>query len=318
MSPPQSFVATPYSSTPRYRILLVDDEPANVLALREILKGEYELLPATSGEKALTLCRRHLPDLVLLDVVLPGMDGYRLCRELKADPLTRNIPVIFITGSDSPQEQERCFLSGGVDFVAKPVSLPIVRARVRTQLTIKQQTDLLRSFAFADGLTGVANRRYFEETLQTEWRRCARTGTQLTLIVAGLDHFRSYNERYGRQAGDLCLKKVAAALREELKRPADLAARHGGDEFVCLLPETRLKGALSLAETLGLAVSGLAILHEGVAAGVVTVSLGVAVTVPLPEGEPRELLAEALAQLKLAKCAGRNGWQGTEVALLKT
>jgi diguanylate cyclase (GGDEF)-like protein len=314
MSQPHPFLTTPYASAPRYRVLLVDDEPANVLALREILKGEYELLPATSAEKALELCRRHLPDLVLLDALLPGMDGYRLCQELKADPLTQAIPVIFVTGADTPQEQERCFTCGGVDFIAKPFSLPVVRARVRAQLTIKQQADLLRSFAYADGLTGVANRRYFEETLLTEWRRCARTGTQLALIIADIDHFASYNERYGRQAGDLCLKQVAQALREELKRPADFVARYGGEEFVCLLPETRLKGALSLAESLCRAVALLAIPHEGEAAGVVTASLGVAVTVPQPDGEPLAFLAEAVIQLHVAKSDGRNRWRGTEVA----
>ena len=302
--------ASAYASTPRYRILLVDDEPINILTLNQILKGEYEVMLATSGPQAIELCLRHLPDLVLLDVMMPVMDGYRVCSELKSNPLTGNIPVIFITTCDGIEDEERGFLAGGVDFITKPVSLPIVRARVRTHLTIKHQADLLRSQAFIDGLTGVANRRHFDEALQTEWRRCCRTLTPLAVIVSDVDHFKLYNDAYGHQAGDLCLKQVALAMKEQLKRPGDFLARYGGEEFVCLLPETKLSGAMALAEALGHAVEGLGLRHETSPGGVVTISLGVAVMVPRAEIEPTSLVEIADHMLYQAKGDGRNCARG--------
>ena len=169
MNQPAASIASPYAPAPRYRILVVDDDATNILMLNQMLKGDYDVLSATSGRQALELCRRHLPDLVLLDVMMPEMDGYRVCAELKFDPATQNIPVIFITTRGGIEDEERGFEAGGVDFITKPVSLPIVRARVRTHLTIKRQADLLRSLAFVDGLTGVANRRYFDD-------RCADAG----------------------------------------------------------------------------------------------------------------------------------------------
>jgi diguanylate cyclase (GGDEF)-like protein len=305
-------VASPYATTPRYRILVVDDEPSNIHMLNHVLKGEYDILPATSGEQALELCRRHLPDLVLLDVMMPVLDGYQVCSRLRQDALTRNIPVIFITTRDGIEDEERGFEAGGVDFITKPVSLPIVRARVRTHLTIKHQADLLRSMAFIDGLTGVANRRYFEEALQSEWRRCSRSAAPLAVIISDVDHFKLYNDSYGHQAGDLCLQAVARAMKEELRRPGDFLARYGGEEFICLLPETKLKGALALAEALGRAVQELGIRHQASAAGeVLTVSLGVAVMQPGEEYDPQQLVKLADAMLYQAKNSGRNCSRGS-------
>ena len=306
----------PHAPAPRHRILVVDDEPANILTLNEILKREYEVLLATNGRQAVELCRRHLPDLVLLDVIMPGMDGYQVCKELKRDEGTRDIPVIFITARDGIEDEERGFQAGGVDFITKPVSMPVVRARVRTHLTIKHQADLLRSMAFIDGMTSVANRRYFDETLTAEWRRCCRTLTPLAVIIVDVDRFKTYNDRYGHQAGDLCLQEVARAMAAQLKRPGDFLARYGGEEFVCLLPDTTMKGAVGLAEALGRAVEGLGIPHEGADPGeVVTISRGVAMMTPSVDIDPYELVRSADNMLYQAKNAGGNCSCGENLGL---
>lgn len=291
----------------RPRILVVDDQPANIQTLYQVLKGEYDVSMATDGSQALAQCLRRAPDLVLLDVVMPGIDGFEVCRRLKLDPATRDIPVIFVTARDSPEDETLGLEVGAVDFIAKPVSPPVVRARVRTHVALKRQTDLLRSLAFNDGLTGVANRRWFDERLQVEWLRCKRNQLPLSLILLDLDHFKPYNDCYGHQAGDDCLRAVAAAMKARLGRPADLLARYGGEEFVCLLPETPLEGARAKADDLGRAVFDLKIAHAGAeAAPVVTISRGVACLLPTSEHGPLELLQRADEMLYVAKRSGRN------------
>jgi diguanylate cyclase (GGDEF)-like protein len=291
----------------RPRILVVDDQPANIQTLYQVLKGDYDVSMATDGSQALTQCLRRPPDLVLLDVVMPGIDGFEVCKRLKADPATRDIPVIFVTARDSAEDEALGLEVGAVDFIAKPVSPPVVRARVRTHVALKRQTDLLRSLAFNDGLTGVANRRWFDERLQVEWLRCRRNQLPLSLILLDLDHFKPFNDRYGHQAGDDCLRAVAAAMKSRLGRPADLLARYGGEEFVCLLPETPLDGARAKADDLGRAVFELQIAHaDAVAAPVVTISRGVATLLPTADHGPLELLQRADEMLYAAKRDGRN------------
>ncbi len=295
----------------RPRILVVDDQPTNIQTLYQVLKGDYDVAMATDGSQAIDLCQRRPPDLVLLDVVMPGIDGFEVCRRLKTDPATRDVPVIFVTARDSTEDETLGLEVGAVDFIAKPVNPPVVRARVRTHIALKRQADLLRSMAFNDGLTGVANRRWFDERLQVEWLRCRRNKMPLSLILFDLDHFKAYNDRYGHQAGDDCLRAVASAMKSRLGRPADLLARYGGEEFVCLLPETPLEGARAKAEDLGRAVLELAIAHaDSPTAPVVTISRGVAMAAPALDGNPGELLQRADEHLYAAKRAGRNRTEG--------
>lgn len=291
----------------RPRILVVDDQPTNIQTLYQILKGDYDVSMATDGSQAITLCQRRPPDLLLLDVVMPGIDGFEVCRRLKADPATRDVPVIFVTARDSTEDETLGLEVGAVDFIGKPVNPPVVRARVRTHIELKRQTDILRSLAFNDGLTGVANRRWFDERLQVEWLRCRRNKLPLSLVLLDLDHFKSYNDRYGHQAGDDCLRAVAAAMKSRLGRPADLLARYGGEEFVCLLPETPPDGAHAKADDLGRAVFELGLPHmDSGTASVVTISRGVASAMPAVESSPAELLQRADEKLYVAKRAGRN------------
>ena len=291
----------------RGRVLVVDDQPINIRMLHAVLAQEFEVFAATSGAQALDFCQKNKPDLILLDVVMPGMDGLEVCRRLKQDLETRAIPVIFVTAGTQAEEENACWSAGAADFVSKPVNPLTLRNRVLAHLQFKLHMDALQAMAFADGLTGVANRRLFDDTLDAEFRRCGRGGAPLAMLMIDVDFFKRYNDRYGHQAGDECLKRVALTLKERLKRPYDLAARYGGEEFACLLPDTDGAGALAMAAELRLAVAALAMEpDDSPVAGHVTLSVGVAV--PHPQGDAdgaarRRLPDQALYR---AKDAGRN------------
>ncbi len=306
----------------RPRLLVVDDQPLNIQVLYEAFSADHQVLMATGGAQALALCASQQPDLVLLDVVMPGMDGHEVCRQLKANRTTCDIPVIFVTAHHDEAAETMGLDIGAADFISKPINPKIVRARVRTQLTLKAQSDLLRQWVYIDGLTGVFNRRHFDERLVLEWARAARSGAALAVALLDVDFFKRFNDRYGHQAGDDCLRRVAACLKAGVRRPGDLVARYGGEEFVCLLPETDLAGAMVVARQLGAAVHAMQIEHgDSAAAPVVTVSLGVC---SWPRrlaskagaeiaASTADLLRQADAQLYIAKSSGRH--QGCGVAL---
>lgn len=292
----------------RPRLLVVDDQPINIQTLYQIFHADHEVFMATSGEQALAFCRGNpLPDLILLDVVMPGLDGLAVCQQLKADPVLANIPVIFVTACMDPADETRALEAGGVDFITKPVNPMVVRARVKTHLTLKAQGDFLRSLVFIDGLTGVANRRRFDEALLSEWRQCRRAGTPLALLMIDIDHFKRYNDHYGHPTGDACLQQVAAVLKAAMQRACDLVARYGGEEFVCLLPGCDQAPALAKAQALQAALAAQGIAHEASpTAAWVTLSIGVAVAQPQAGGSPAALVAAADAALYSAKHRGRN------------
>lgn len=298
----------------RPRLLVVDDQPANVQALYQAFSADHQVLMATGGEQALQLCASKQPDIILLDVVMPGMDGYEVCAKLKADPATQDIPVIFVSANDDEASEANGLDVGAVDYISKPINPKIVRARVRTHLTLKRQSDLLREWVYIDGLTNVCNRRYFEERMVAEWARAVRQGLPLSVLMIDVDYFKRYNDRYGHQAGDDCLRRVADALKAGLKRPTDLVARYGGEEFVCLLPDTDLAGATVVGEHLADLVRQVAIVHEGSQiARVVTVSVGAGTKPADVVSSGPALLREADAQLYIAKSRGRNQVCGAEL-----
>ncbi len=288
-------------------VLIVDDVPANIQILADILKQDYRVFFATSGEQAMSMAATREPDLILLDVMMPDIDGFTVCSRLKEDPLLRDTPVIFVTAMSEVEDETRGFEVGAVDYVTKPVSPPVVRARVRNHLELKHQRDLLRRIALIDGLTGIANRRQFNETLDREWRRAQRLGVPLSLVMADIDYFKGYNDHYGHGDGDTALRAVAQALNAQMLRPTDLAARYGGEEFICILPETPLAGAVEVAERIRQAVETLAIPHAvSSIAPHLTLSLGVAAA-PEPACASWEaLLTLADEALYTAKKAGRN------------
>ena len=290
----------------RPKLLVVDDQRINILVLNELFRNDCEVFMATNGEQALQICRAQLPDLVLLDVQMDGIDGFEVCRRLKADAESRNIPVIFITAQGGEADEVRGLQLGAVDFIAKPINPVIVRARVQTHLTLKLQSDLLRSMALFDGLTGVPNRRKFDEQLVRDWRQSQREQTALSMILIDVDHFKRYNGHYGHQAGDAALQAVARVLDGTLKRPHDLLARYGGEEFVGVLPNTGLSEAVELAERMQAGVRALNLEHSGSPeAQVVTISLGVATVVARSDLAPQALVEAADQQLYAAKQAGR-------------
>ena len=292
----------------RPRILIVDDMPANLRILGEALRREYAVSIATDGRQALDALQGGvLPDLVLLDVMMPGMDGFEVCRRLKDDPATRDVPVIFVTSLDEPVDEERGLSLGAVDYIAKPFSVPVVLVRVRNHLELSRKSRMLERLALLDGLTEVANRRGLDEALDREWRRAKRAGTSLAVVMCDIDHFKAYNDTYGHGAGDVCLRQVAQALARSLARAGDFLGRYGGEEFLVLLPDTKAAEAVSMAERLRRAVFDLELPHaHSSAADRVTLSLGVAAQVPAGEDPPDRLLLAADQALYRAKQAGRN------------
>lgn len=257
-------------------ILLVDDDPVTIQLMARMLDNLGDLRFATSGQDALRLARQLAPDLMLLDTEMPGMSGFDVCRALKADPALAEISVIFITSHSEPEFEITGFAVGAADFIAKPISEQLMRARVRTQLRVKQLTDDLRCAAMIDGLTGVANRRAFDEALVRQWRHTVRSGDPLALLLIDVDFFKLFNDRYGHPAGDACLRSVAQSLLSTSRRSADLVARYGGEEFAILLPGTARAGAEHMAWSFVNAVQALDIAHaDSLPTGHITVSMGV-------------------------------------------
>jgi diguanylate cyclase (GGDEF)-like protein len=292
------------------RILVVDDAMENIQILNGALEGEHEVLFAMNGEKALELARAQRPDLILLDAMMPGIDGYAVCAALRGAAETRDIPVIFVTALTTPEDETRALGAGAADFITKPVNAAVVRARVRTHLTIKRQSDALRALTLTDGLTAVANRRAFDQRIEAEWRRCARAQLPMALIMVDIDHFKAYNDGYGHQAGDACLVQVGATMRRVAARPQDLVARYGGEEFVILLPQLDAHGAEGVARRLQGELRQLAIPHAGSRTDtLLTVSMGIGALVPADAGSPGELVQQADALLYEAKAGGRNQYR---------
>ncbi|MFP4161954.1 MAG: diguanylate cyclase [Ectothiorhodospira sp.] len=306
-----SHVPHPPQNHPDRTVLIVDDQPASIQILARLIKDDYRVRVANHGEKALEIALGDdPPDLILLDVEMPGIDGYEVCRRLKSHPRTVGIPVLFITARDEAEDEEKGLLLGAVDYIPKPFRPAVVRARVRNHMRLKIKSDLLEQYSMRDSLTNVANRRQFDERLGEEWGRALREGHDLSLVLMDIDQFKQYNDHYGHGPGDECLCQVAQALQGALQRPGDLLARYGGEEFVALLPETGVDGATRVAERLRQAVEAQGIPHQPVPRGHVTLSLGVA---SLVGGRtragietPANLLKAADQALYRAKEGGRN------------
>ncbi|WP_390621380.1 diguanylate cyclase [Yersinia frederiksenii] len=289
------------------KILIVDDHPINIQMLYQVFSSDYHVCMATSGKQALDVCVSQHPDLILLDIEMPEMNGFEVCTRLKALPETQDIPVIFVTAHIDEETETRCFSEGAVDFISKPINRNTVRARVKTHLLLKAQSDLLRQLVYLDGLTEVHNRRYFDKQLEREWKLSNRNQTPLSMIMIDVDFFKKYNDLYGHQKGDDCLRNIAKVIQDTLKRPADLVARYGGEEFVCLLPDTELAGAMDIAETIRLQILEQKIPHSGsLVYPFVSISLGVCCKENQCDDMPTTLLRQADLQLYQAKEYGRN------------
>ena len=288
-------------------ILIVDDEISNIEIMNAVLEDDYEVCFATSGQQALDTARAAQPDLVLLDVLMSGIDGFEVCRQLKADTLLADIPVIFTTGLGDTEDEMRGLSLGAIDYVTKPIQPAILRARVGNHVELKRLRDQLAMLAVTDALTGLSNRRHLERSLQTEAARLARTEDWLSVIMLDIDFFKQFNDTYGHPAGDRCIMMVASALIRAVKRATDLPARYGGEEFACILPGTDPQGAELVAQEIRLQIQSLNIPHErSQVSPFITVSIGVASARCQPNMLAEKWISEADRQLYISKQEGRN------------
>lgn len=289
----------------KQKILIVDDDPASIKVLKELLPPGNEVLAAANGEEALKIAGSAQPDLILLDIRMPGMDGYEVCARLKADARTRDIMVVFVTIMDDQEDEIKGLELGAIDYIRKPISPAVVRARLKNHLELKRSRDTLKNLFYVDVLTRIPNRSRFEEVVEVEWRRAARDSTWLSLVLMDIDQFSAFNEHYGKAAGDNCLQMVAQALSGSLRRASDFVARYGEDEFAALLPGTDARSAAEMGEILCDGVLDLAIDHSAsTSADYVTVSMATVSIIPVLE-TPHVMLAEAAEKTLLeAKQAG--------------
>lgn len=318
-------------------ILIVDDSPDDRLLLQSILEstGYGDVYVADSARSAFQLLgmdgsgsRPISVDLILMDIIMAEMDGIEAVRQIKSVDQFREIPIIMVTAKSDPVDLQLAFAAGAMDFICKPLNKVELLTRVRSVLRLvheinrrkARETELLEvmrqleeanhmllRLSRLDGLTGVTNRRQFDDYLDQEWRRALRENTPLSLVMLDIDGFKDYNDAYGHQAGDECLKQVAGTISRALNRPGDLVARYGGDEFVMILPGTPAEGALRVAETMREKVQSLGLARSNSSLKeCVTISLGVATYYPTRDTSPSVLVAAADQALYQAKQSGRN------------
>ncbi|MFC3122398.1 diguanylate cyclase [Agaribacter flavus] len=290
------------------KILIVDDERLNIRLLYEGLKDEYQIIVGSTGRDAIRLATKELPDLVLLDIGLDDISGHEVCKALKANPTTKNIPIIFVTAQDTYEDELKGLELGAIDYFRKPFSIPLVRVRVRNQIELKRKTDMLQYLSSIDGLTGLANRRQFDEHLSSTVRYADRQHRGLCLLMIDIDRFKQYNDLYGHVRGDDALKVVARVLKKCAARPLDFIARFGGEEFIILLTDSSPEEGALVAERIREQVEKLFIPHEGSEYGFLSVSVGVANIKP-DVGEhidERAFVEHADTCLYFAKESGRN------------
>ncbi|MDR1930377.1 MAG: diguanylate cyclase [Treponema sp.] len=290
----------------KFTILIVDDEKANLTVLNRILYGEYEIVMAKNGELALSLAMEGKPDLILLDIMLPDINGFDVLTRLKGEPETKKIPVICITGLDSEYDEEKGFLLGAVDYIKKPFKSAIVKARVHNHAEIVRQMRIIEKYSLTDPLTDLSNRRNFNDRLDTEWRRAVREHVPLSFLMMDLDKFKSYNDAYGHPQGDILLKAAAGVFMTMARRPADLPARLGGEEFGVLMPETGAEGALMVAEHIRAGIEALRVPTADGEVTTATISIGVVSAVPGKTDSIEDFISRADENLYAAKTAGRN------------
>ena len=294
------------SPLPTARLLIVDDDPNNVRLLASIFDQDYDILFALNGLEAIDISLRERPDLIILDVMMPDLDGYTVCKTIKNHPHTKDIPIVFLTSHCDAEEEIRGLEMGAADFISKPFYPKIVKIRVSNQIELKYAREKLTKLAITDGLTGIANRRYFDDQLAHEWTRARRLNQTLAIAMIDVDWFKKYNDHYGHQGGDDCLRQVANVLSNVAKRDSDFVARYGGEEFAIILPMTQAENALELSKNICLALSNLELPHALSDFGHVTLSVGVAVGCPKQNTTPHNLLVNADKALYTAKEKGRN------------
>jgi len=311
-------------------VMLVDDQPMVAEAVRRMLAGEpdIEFHYCSEPTRAIDFATEVNPTIILQDLVMPDMDGISLVKHYRANSVTENIPVIVLSTKENPHDKSLAFSVGASDYLVKlPDKIELIariKAHSKTYLTqlerdeayrklqelqaqLEESNATLQLLSSLDGLTGIANRRRFDEFMKKEWMRARREKSIMSMILVDVDFFKAYNDNYGHQLGDDTLKLVANALSDVLNRPADLLARYGGEEFVIVLPDTDCEGAVSMAERFRKKIESLGQVHQHSDAGIVTISAGVACCQPSRAGStPEKLIEKTDRALYAAKEKGRN------------
>ena len=296
-------------------ILVVDDMTTTLLLLHDLLKDTYEVKIAKSGTKALEILESPNDiDLILLDIEMPDINGYDVCKRIKNNETIKNIPIIFITGRTSQEDEEHGLNLGAIDYITKPFNKAIVKLRIKNYLNLKIKNDMLEKLSMYDGLTNIRNRRYFDETFEKTFSEIKRDKKSLAVLMIDIDFFKPYNDNYGHGQGDETLRKVAKALEKTIKRASDFVARYGGEEFVILLKDINKDGVEAVANNLLNAVRELKITHEfSKIENYVTVSIGVSYYNSSSDITKLELLLKADETLYNVKNSGRNNFAILEV-----
>ena len=315
-------IASSSSYRDQMKTLIIEDSNTSLTLLCDnVKKIGLTPIPAKTGALGIELFLKERPDLVLLDILMPDFNGYEVARQIRQlEPPGEWTPIIFLSSLSNDKDIEMGIAAGGDDYLLKPINSVVLAAKIRAmQRIIQMRQSLLvltrkldsanqelKRLTSLDGLTGIANRRHFDEVLAREWRRAMRQGDEIAVLMCDIDFFKQYNDTYGHQSGDECLRLVADTLVGTMERGGDLLARYGGEEFVAVLPGTSLLGAAWVAEQMRQAVSAVAIPHTGTALGYITASFGVASAVAMPETNPQDIVGAADLALYKAKHGGRN------------
>ncbi|MCL1844891.1 MAG: diguanylate cyclase [Defluviitaleaceae bacterium] len=293
-------------------ILIVDDETVNIMALVDILRNEYTLYTERDGKNCLDTAARLLPDLILLDILMPEMSGFEVLEKLQNDSRTKNIPVIFVTGLSKSDDEVHGFSLGAVDYISKPFSASVVKMRVQHQIKIINLIREIQKLSITDPLTGIGNRRYFNSLIQQEWERAKRNRASISFLIMDIDHFKMFNDKFGHLNGDIVLQSVAHVISAEITRASDKIARWGGEEFAVILPDTDIIGAKKVAENVRAAIESADISLDDGTIQNTTVSIGIHAHVPdhLPKQNDEysaiNFISDADKALYHAKHTGRN------------
>ena len=296
-------------------ILVVDDMTTTLLLIHDLLKDTYEVKIAKSGAKALEILESPNDiDLILLDIEMPDINGYDVCKRIKNNETIKNIPIIFITGRTSQEDEEYGLNLGAIDYITKPFNKAIVKLRIKNYLDLKIKNDMLEKLSMYDGLTNIRNRRFFDETFEKTFNEIKRDKKSLAVLMIDIDFFKPYNDNYGHGQGDETLRKVAKALEKTIKRASDFVARYGGEEFVILLKDINKDGVEAVANNLLNAVRELKITHEfSKIENYVTISIGASFYNSNSDVTKLELLLKADETLYNVKNSGRNNFAILEV-----
>jgi len=290
------------------KICLVDDNMTSLTIARDMLKSSYKVYPSPSAAKFFELIESVTPDLILMDVDMPQMNGYEAVKILKEDERFKDIPVIFLTAKDDEESELKGFELGAVDYITKPFHPAIIKARITTHLTIVEQRRIIEKISLTDTLTKIPNRRNFDKHMESEWKRAVRENLSIGMIMIDADHFKNFNDNYGHQQGDVALQTLAHVISTSIRRGSDFAARWGGEEFTVLLPNTEADGVIIVAENIRKNVEKVIIPRvDDASLGLnITISVGGVAEVPTAMSSMEDFIKKSDEALYKAKESGRN------------